>query len=462
MPAQRVVTTTGPETRLDASILAAFRSRLVGEVLAPDDDDYEHARKTWNGMIDKRPGLIARCTGVADVMAAVQFAREHDLLVAVRGGGHSLPGFSVCDGGLVIDLSRQKGIRVDPARRTAIAQPGLTWGEFDRETQVFGLACTGGVISTTGIAGLTLGGGIGWLMRMYGLSCDHLLSVDLVTADGRFVTASAAENPDLFWGVRGGGGNFGIVTAFEYKLRPVGAVLAGMVIHPLAKAREVLRFYREFTQGAPDELTTYALMLTSPDGVPVVTLACCYCGALSAGEQVVQPLRQFGPPLAEDIRPMPYTELQSLFNAAYPPGLQSYYKSHNLTTITDDLIDTMVDAFATVPSPLTALGFEQFGGAVSRTFPQETAFRHRDAAYDIAILGEWADPAAATPNVQWVREVWSATEPYATGGVYVNFLPEEGEAQVKAAYGSHYDKLVTLKRKYDPTNFFRLNQNIKP
>jgi FAD/FMN-containing dehydrogenase len=456
------MTTTGSPTRLADAALKSFRTRFAGELLSPGDDRYEGARKTWNGMVDKRPGLIARCTGVADVVAAVQFAREHDLLVAVRGGGHSIAGFSVCDGGLVIDLSRLKGIRVNPGRRTAMAQAGLTWGEFDRETQVFGLACTGGVISTTGIAGLTLGGGIGWLMRKYGLSCDHVLAVDLVTADGHCLTASAEENPDLFWGVRGGGGNFGIVTTFEYKLRPVGPVLAGMVVHPLANAREVLRFYREFTHRAPDELTTYALMLTSPDGVPVVALACCYCGSLAAGEQVVQPLRQFGPPLADEIRPMPYQELQTLFNAAYPAGRQNYYKSHYLATIDDAVIDVMVEAFATVPSPLTALGFEQLGGEVSRVFAQETAFRHREASYDIAILGEWTDPAATAHNIQWVREVWAATEPYATGGVYVNFLAEEGDEQVKAAYGSHYQRLVTLKRKYDPANVFRLNQNIKP
>jgi FAD/FMN-containing dehydrogenase len=462
MPAQRVVTTRGADAQLEASAVATFRAHLAGELLSASDAGYERARQTWNGMIDKRPALIARCSGVADVIAAVQFAREHDLLVAVRGGGHSLPGFSVCEGGLVIDLSRLKGIRVDPSRRTAIAQPGLTWGEFDREVQVFGLACTGGVISTTGIAGLTLGGGIGWLMRQYGLACDHLQAVDLVTVDGRFLTASATENPDLFWGVRGGGGNFGIVTAFEYKLRPVGPVLAGMVIHPLAKAREVLRFYREFTSGAPDDLTTYALMLTSPDGVPVVALACCYCGALAAGEQAVQPLRRFGPPLADEIRPMAYRELQTLFDAAYPPGRHNYYKSHYVAAIADDLIDVMIDGFATVPSPLTALGFEQLGGAVSRVFAQETAFRHREAPYDIAILGEWTDAAATARNVQWVRDVWAATAPYATAGVYVNFLGEEGEEQVRAAYGSHYQKLVALKRKYDPTNFFRLNQNIKP
>jgi FAD/FMN-containing dehydrogenase len=435
---------------------------MRGASMQPDDAGYESARKTWNGMIDKYPALITRCSGVADVIAAVRFARDHDLLVAVRGGGHSLPGFSVCDGGMVIDLSAMKGIRVDPAKCTAVAQAGLTWGDYDRETQVFGLASTGGVISTTGIAGLTLGGGIGWLMRRYGLACDQLRAVDLVTADGQCLVASAMEHADLFWGVRGGGGNFGIVTSFTYQLNPVGPVLAGMVIHPIARAKEVLRFYREFTLTAPDELTTYVFLLTTPEGAPVVALMCCYCGDIAAGERVVQPLRTFSSPLADEIKPMPYQTLQSMLNAAYPPGLHNYFKSHYVAHISDELIDTMIDGFAKVPSPMSALGLEQFGGAVSRVGIEETAFRHRDAPYDIAILGEWGDPATSAVNVQWVREVGAATERFSTGATYVNFLGEDGEEQVRAAYGSHYQRLVALKRQYDPSNFFRLNQNIKP
>jgi hypothetical protein len=462
MPDLRIMTDSGAETVVQGSTVQTFQACVGGTIIRPDDVDYDRARKTWNGMIDKHPALIARCTGVADVIAAVRFARDHDLLVAVRGGGHSLPGFSVCDGGMVIDLSPMKGVRVDPAKRTAVAQAGLTWGDYDRETQVFGLASTGGVISTTGIAGLTLGGGIGWLMRKYGLACDHLRSVDLVTADGQFLTASAAESPDLFWSVRGGGGNFGIITSFEYQLHPVGPVLAGMVIHPIARAKEVLRFYREFTPTAPDELTTYAFLLTTPEGVPVVALMCCYCGDIIAGEQVLRPLRTFGPPLADEIKPMAYQALQSMLNEAYPPGLYNYYKSHYVAQISDELIDTVIDCFANIPSAMSALGFEQFGGAVSRVRVEDTAFRHRDAPYDIAILGEWADPATSAINVQWVREVAVVTERFSTGGTYVNFLGEDGEEQVKAAYGSHYQRLVALKRKYDPTNFFRLNQNIKP
>jgi FAD/FMN-containing dehydrogenase len=462
MPALRMMTNGGTETVVRAETLRAFQASIGGVTICPSDADYDGARQAWNGLIDKRPALITRCTGVADVIAAVRFARDHDLLIAVRGGGHSLPGFSVCDGGMVIDLSRMKGIRVDPAERRAVAQAGLTWGDYDRETQAFGLASTGGVIATTGIAGLTLGGGIGWLMRKYGLACDHLLSVDLVTAEGQFLTASATEHPDLFWGVRGGGGNFGIVTSFEYQLHPVGPVLAGMILHPVDRAREVLRFYREFTATAPDELTTYVLLLTTPEGVAVAALSCCYCGDLAVGERVLRPLRRFGPPLADEVKPMPYQAWQSVLNDAYPPGLFNYYKSHFVPRLSDELIETVIDCFADIPSPMSALGFEQFGGAVSRVAADETAFRHRDAPYDIAILGEWADPTTSAVNVQWVREVAAATERFSSGGVYVNFLGEDGEERVKAAYGSHYQRLVALKRKYDPTNVFRLNQNIKP
>jgi FAD binding domain/Berberine and berberine like len=462
MPDVSILTNSGAGTVVNASAFQAFQASLRGTIIRPGEVNYETARNTWNGMIDKHPAVITRCAGVADVIAAVRFARDHDLLAAVRGGGHSLPGFSVCDGGMVIDLSPMKGIRVDPGKRTAVAQAGLTWGDYDRETQAFGLASTGGVISTTGIAGLTLGGGIGWLMRKYGLACDHLRSVDLVTADGQCLTASATENPDLFWGIRGGGGNFGIVTSFEYQVHPVGPVLAGMVLHPLDRAKDVLRFYREFTLTAPDELTTYVFMLTTPEGVPVAAIMCCYCGDLAAGERALQPLRKFGPPLADEVKPMPYQALQSLLNDAYPPGLYNYYKSHYISQISDELIDTMIGCFANVPSPMSALGFEQFGGAVRRVGVEDTAFRHRDAAYDIAILGEWADPATSTVNIGWVRDVAAMIEPFSTGGVYVNFLAEEGEEQIKAAYGSHVQRLVALKRKYDPTNFFHLNQNIKP
>jgi FAD binding domain/Berberine and berberine like len=457
----RATLSTGESTVLNTARVHDFKAGLGGDIVLPEDADYEAARGGWNGMIDKHPALVVRCRGVGDVKTAIAFAREHNLLVAVRGGGHSLPGFSTCDGGMVIDLSPLKGVRVDPVDRTVRAQAGVTWGEFDRETQAFGLATTGGAVSTTGIGGLTLGGGIGWLMRAHGLACDNLLSADLVTADGQFLTASPAQDADLFWALRGGGGNFGVVTSFQFPLHHIGPVLGGMVIYPYARAKEVLRFYRDFTLTAPNELTVYALMMTTPDGTAALAIVLCYCGPTDVGIDLVRPLQKIGPPLVDQIQQMPYCVLQTLFNAGFAPGLHNYYKQHYLTTISDDLIDVMVESFATVPSPLSALGFEQFGGAVARIRPDETAFPHRNAAYDVAILGVWRDGSESDRNIRWVREVATATEPFASGGVYVNFLADEGDERVRGAYGANYERLASLKAKYDPTNFFRLNQNIK-
>src|SRR5918911_976812 len=333
---------------LGEATLGDLQASLRGALLRPGDDGYDAARRVWNGMIDKRPALIARCAGAADVITAVQFARSHNVQVAVRGGGHNVAGHAVCDDGLVIDLSPMKGIRVDPMARTARAQAGVTWGEFDRETATFGLATTGGLISTTGIAGLTLGGGIGWLMRKYGLACDNLLSVDIITADGQPMTASATENEDLFWGVRGGGGNFGIVTSFEYRLHPVGPmVLGGVIVHPLTVAKEALQFYREFTRTEPDDLTTTCAMVASlPDGdQPVVAFILCYSGPLEKGEEVVRPLRDFGSPVADMVGPMPYTALQALGGAFFPPGRLSYWKGSFLKELSDDAFETMIAQF---------------------------------------------------------------------------------------------------------------------
>jgi FAD/FMN-containing dehydrogenase len=462
----RITTIQGVDTVLKDTAIEAFRTTLRGELLCPVDAGYETARKVWNGMIDKRPALIVRCAGVADVITAVHFARSHNLLIAVRGGGHNIAGHAVCDGGLMIDLSRMKGLRVDPVHRTAHAQPGLTWGEFDHETQVFGLATPGGFISTTGIAGLTLGGGWGWLARSYGLASDNLRSVDLVTADGQCLTASATEHPDLFWGVRGGGGNFGIVTAFGYQLHPVGPVLGGMVIYPFAQAKAVLQFHREFTRTAPDALTCYAGLGTSPAGEPVVLLRVCYHGPIEEGERVLRPLRAFGPPLADHIGPMAYTALQRMYDVGYPPGLHVYWKSNFLTELSDDAIDTMVAHGATRPSPRCGMALDELGGAVSRVAQEETAFAHRNVRYDLIIAGVWTNPAEAAACIQWAGEFWEAMQPFSTGGVYVNYLGQEvneGAERVKAAYGSaKYERLVALKNTYDPTNFFRLNQNIKP
>lgn len=447
---------------LDDAAIHGFAAGFHGAVLRPGDDGFDAARHVWNGMIDKTPALIARCAGVGDVIAAVNFAREQQLLVAVRGGGHNVTGNAVCDRGLVIDLSQMNSIHVDPTGRTARAEGGATWGDLDREAQVFGLATTGGVISSTGVGGLTLGGGVGWLVRKHGLACDNLLSADVVTADGRLVTASATENADLFWGLRGGGGNFGVVTSLEFRLHPVGPILGGMVLHHRDDAPAVLRFFREFTQHAPEELTTYCGMLTSPDGVPVVALIACYSGAIEEGEAVLRPLREFGSPIADLIQPMPYRAMQSLLDAGFPAGLRNYWKGNFLRELPDAAIDELVAQAARMASPLSTVILEYYGGAASRVGAGETAFPHRQAMYDLVIIALWADPAEDAPNIHWARDTAAAMEPYASGGVYVNLLGVEGEERVRAAYGANYDRLVALKDKYDPTNFFRLNQNIKP
>jgi FAD/FMN-containing dehydrogenase len=458
---------TGAEAVLEEGVVEAFRASLRGQLLRAGDAGYDAARTIWNGMIDRCPALIARCAGVADVIHGVNFARTHQLLLAVRGGGHNVAGNAVCDGGLMLDLSGMQSVRIDPVRRTARAEPGLTWGEFDHETQVFGLATSGGQVSTTGIAGLTLGGGWGYLARKYGLASDNLLAVDIVTANGRLLTASATEHADLFWGVRGGGGNFGVVTSFEYQLHPVGPVLAGAVIHPFAQARAVLRFYRDFTMAAPDELASGAVCMTMPDGTPVAGIVVCYNGPLEAGERVLQPLRAFGTPLADQIGSMPYTAAQKLLDAFYPPGLQQYWKASFLREISDEAIDTIVTYCAQRPSPIChGLIEHTLGGAVSRVDREATAFNHRDVQYSFMSLGVCTDPAEAEKCVRWAREFWEAMQPFATGGVYVNYLgreTDEGAKRIKAAYGpGKYQRLVALKNTYDPTNLFRLNQNIKP
>jgi FAD/FMN-containing dehydrogenase len=464
--------TTSKGTSLDEKAVQEFKANLRGELIRPEDSGYDAARKVWNGMIDKHPALIVLCTGVADVISAVNFARTNKLLVAVRGGGHGVAGNAVCDGGIVIDLSRMKGMRVDPTARTARAQTGLTWGEFDRETQAFGLAITGGLVSTTGIAGFTLGGGLGWLMRKHGLTCDNLLSADIVTADGRFLTASKTENADLFWGVRGGGGNFGIATSFEYRLHPVGKVIGGLSLYPAEKAREVLHFYREYLTTVPENLTSIVFFLKAPPapfipenlhGAPVVGFAVCYAGSIEEGERVVRPLKEFGPPAVDLINPMPYTALQSMLDAGAPPGLQNYWKSEYLKGLSDDAIDTIVDHSARMQSPLSQVHVQHMQGAVSCVGADETPFGNRDAAYVLNIVGMWSDPKESETHTRWTREFFATMESFSTGGVYVNFLGNEGEKRVTAAYGqANYERLVALKNKYDPTNFFSLNQNIKP
>lgn len=447
----------------DAEEVGKLKVSLRGELLRPGEDGYESARKIHNGMIDRRPAMIVRCAGAADVMRAVSFAREHELLVAVRGGGHGVPGFAVCDGGVMIDLSCMKSVRVDPTRHTARAEGGVTWGDFDHETQAFGLATTGGAARPTGIAGLTLGGGQGFLMRKHGLACDNLLSVDVVTAEGRQVTASAAENSDLFWGVRGGGGNFGIATSFEYRLHPVGPVLGGLVIYPMSQARALLKFYHEFTASAPDELGPLAVLATLPDGTKAAATLLCYSGAVGEGDRLLRPLRTFGPPIADQVTVMPYTALQSIVENFNPPGLRNYWKTLYLKELNDDAINVMVERYATVPAPHTHVVVYTLGGAVGRVGPDKTAVEYRDARHAFLIVGMWTDPAEDDLNIRWVRELWDAMQPFASGGFYVNYEAETAIEKVKAAYGPRkYERLAALKAKYDPTNLFHLNQNIVP
>ncbi|HZG62972.1 MAG TPA: FAD-binding oxidoreductase, partial [Rubrobacteraceae bacterium] len=406
--------------------------------------------------------MIVRCAGTSDVVQGVSFARTHDLLLSVRGGGHSVAGNAVSDGGLMLDLSPMKGIRVDPVRRTAQAQGGLTLGEFDHETQAFGLATTLGVVSVTGIGGLTLGGGLGWLNGKHGLACDNLLSADVVTADGHLLTASEEENEDLFWGIRGGGGNFGVVTLFEYQLHPVGPVLGGGLRYPAAQARDFLRFYDEFASTCPDELSTAASLGQAPDGSVVAGVAVCYCGSIETGEGMLQPLRTFSSPLEDNIQPMPYRTLQSAPDAGFPLGRQHYWKSSWLKHLSDEAIEVMLQFVAEMPSPISGVGLQQMHGAASRVDPAAMAFPHRDEHYDFLILSQWADPTDSEENMRWTRRLFEAMEPFFETGVYVNNLGEEGEDRVREAYGEHYERLVALKDKYDPTNLFRLNQNIRP
>src|SRR6266699_2609886 len=450
---------------LDDGVVEEFRAQFGGEILTAADEGYDIHRKVWNAMIDKHPGLIARCQGVADVITAVQFARDHALLVAVRGGGHNVAGNAVCDGGLVIDLSPMKGIQVDSAARTVRTEAGATWSEFDRETQAFGLATTGGLVSSTGIAGLTLGGGLGWLAGKYGLACDNLIAADIVTADGQLRHISASEHPDLFWGLRGGGGNFGVVTSFEYQLHPVGPVLAEIVLYPFTKAKEALTFYRDFATAIPDEVNTIGALLTSPDGAPVVAIGVCYNGNLDAGEKVLRPLRACGPPLADEIRPMAYCQVQTLFDAAFVRGRRYYFKSNLMQRISDGAVDVLIDRFPTIPSPLSLVYFEQLGKAANRVGATAAAFSHRDALCDWGCDAVWLDPAADGVHIEWTRALAEAMRPFTMGSDYaphIGLETDEGAERIKAAYGANYERLVALKNTYDPTNLFRHNQNIQP
>jgi FAD/FMN-containing dehydrogenase len=459
-------------TILGDSTVQDLREAVRGTVITPADASYDEARAVWNGMIDKRPALIVRCSGVSDVLAAVQFARSQDLELAVRGGGHSLPGFSTSDGGMVLDLSPMKGIRVDPEAMSVVAQAGVTWRELDHETQAFGLAVTGGLISSTGIAGFALGGGVGWLMRKHGLTCDNLLAADVVTADGRLVHATEHENADLLWGLRGGGGNFGIVTSFEFRLHRVGpTILAGPIFFPGEQATQILRGFRDYTANLPDEMTTLVNLTTAPPapflpadvhGKKVVAVVGVYAGAPDAGRELAAGLRGLGTPVADLLGPMPYTTLQSLLDPLWGPGARNYFKAGFLDALSDDVIERLARFHGPALSPSSEIHVHHVGGAVARVAQDATAFGERGAPYLLNVIARWTDPATDAAQAAWAKDLYAAVEPFSTGGTYVNFM-SAGDDRIKAAYGTEkYERLAHLKEAWDPTNLFRLNQNVRP
>ena len=444
--------------------IKALEPLVRGEILVPGKPEYESSRRIWNGMIDRRPAAIVRCTGPADVRAAVRFCADQDIYPAIRGGGHNVAGLAMLDDGLVIDLTRMKGIFVDPTGRAATAQTGLTWGEFDRETQLYGLATTGGLISTTGISGLTLGGGVGWLMGRCGMVCDNTIAYDLVTAGGELIHASADDHPDLFWALKGGGGNFGAVTSIRYRMYPITTVISGMILHPLAHAREVLQFYRDFVMaGLPDELIVYAAALSTPDGHPVIALMPSWCGDdLAEGERLLEPLRKFGSPVADLVARMPYVAMQQMVDGAAPFGVRSYWKSRFLRDLPVAAIDTFVQFAERCTSPRSLAILEHSHGAVSRVGADATAFPARHHPFDLVLIGIWDNAEEDVRHIEWTRAFHSAMEPWSAGTVYVNSLDQDDGARVPEAYGRNYARLSAIKAAYDPDNRFRRNQNIQP
>ncbi|MBZ9711260.1 FAD-binding oxidoreductase [Mesorhizobium sp. ESP7-2] len=438
-----------------------FAAGLAGKMIQPADPDYDTARQIWNAAIDRHPGLIVRCLGVADVIQAVRFARANDLLVAVRGGGHNVAGRALCDDGIVIDLSAMRGVLVDARTRTVQVQGGAMLGDLDRETHLHGLAVPTGVVSKTGVAGLTLGGGVGWLVRKHGLSCDNVISFEVVTAAGDLVSASAEENSDLFWALRGGGGNFGIVTCFRFRAQPISMVLGGLIAHPRERAGEMLRFYRDFMATAPEELTAYAAMVTTPDGMPAVAMIGCWCGDMAEGERVLAPLRAYGPPALDAIQPMPFPAMQGLLNMAFPDRSHNYWKASFVPKLTDEVIDLLVEHGNRMQSALSGVVVEFYGGAPGRVSASESAFTQRQAEYNIGITAQWSNPAESAKHIAWARAMYEALEPYSNGNHFLNFQSEAGDDVIRRSFGKNYDRLAEVKRKYDPTNFFSLNQNIK-
>ena len=464
--ATRTSSSTVPAERIEQ-----FVASLRGKVIQPGHADYETARAVYNGMIDKHPALIASCVDVGDVITAVNFAREENLALAVRGGGHNGAGLGTCDGGLVIDLSRLNGVHVDPAARTARVGGGCTWGDVDHATHAFGLATPSGIISTTGVGGLTLGGGLGHLTRRFGLSIDNLLGVDMVLADGRFITASADENDDLFWAVRGGGGNFGVVTSFLFRLHPVSTVVAGPTLWPLDQAAEVMRWYRSFIVDAPEELNGFFAFLTVPPAPPfpeelqlqkMCGVVWCYTGPEDQAEEVFSPVLRVGTPALHGVQAMPYPVLQGAFDALYPPGDQWYWKADFVRELSDEAVTRHIRHGSEMPTPQSTMHLYPINGAAHRVGSHDTAWSYRDATWGMVIAGVDPDPATAGEITTWAKEYWGAVHPFSAGGAYVNMMMEEGEDRVKASYRDNHDRLVEIKDKYDPANLFRVNQNIRP
>ena len=451
------------QNSIDATIAAnELQPSFKDKILFEGDVEYDSARQIWNGMIDRKPALIAQCLDKEDIIQAVKFARKNELLVSVRGGGHNVSGNAVCNGGIMIDLSLMKKVEVDTEKKVAHVEMGATWGDFDKATQQFGLSTTGGLITTTGVAGLTLGGGVGWLVRKCGLSCDNLIEAEIITADGNIVKASLQENPDLLWGIRGGGGNFGIVSSITLRLHEVSTVIGGMIIHTRDKSKEAIQFYREFMKTAPEELTLYTALLTSPEGIPIVAFIGCYCGDIEKGEAVMKPLHEFGTPVADLIQPIPYLQMQSMLDAGFPKGNRYYWKSGFLKELSDDVIDVIVSHMESNPSPGSATILEMYGGVASHEPEGGSAYPHRQSEFDLVIISNWPDKQEDDKNIHWTRNIWEALQPYLSHKAYVNALGVEGADRVKEAYGDNYQKLAELKRKYDPDNFFRMNQNIPP
>ncbi|MDI1462752.1 FAD-binding oxidoreductase [Catellatospora sp. KI3] len=448
-----------------------LRDQVKGQLVTPDDEGYDQARAVYNAMIDRRPAVVVRCTGVDDVRAAVDYARENGLDLAVRGGGHSVPGFGTVDGGVVADLSGMRAVTVDPGRGTARAEGGATWGDFNAATGAYGLATTGGIISTTGVGGLTLGGGIGYLARAMGLSCDNLVSAEVVLADGQIVTADANQHADLFWALRGGGGNFGAVTAFEFRLGPVAEIYGGPMFFELSDARELLRFFRDFIADAPEQYGGFPAFQIAPPlpfipenrhGEPFLAVVSCWTGDHAEGERVIDRIRAVAPPVAQMVGPMPYTALNSAFDALVPPGLQHYWKANFVSELTDDIIDAHLRFGPKVPVVNSTVHIYPINGACHRVAPDATAFAYREAKFATVIAGMWPDPADNQANTAWVRDYYAATAPLSEEGGYVNFMAGDDQDRVKANYGGNYARLVEVKRAYDPENLFHLNQNIRP